>query len=85
MMPSNHIGHNKFLVYVDDAGKPQAVLLGSTNWTPTGLCTQTNNTLIIDDPKLAARYLDYWKQLAADTKPRLLVEVHDGHPSASGR
>jgi phosphatidylserine/phosphatidylglycerophosphate/cardiolipin synthase-like enzyme len=68
MMPANHIGHNKFLVYADKAGKPRAVLLGSTNWTPTGLCTQTNNTLIIDDAKLAKRYLDYWKQLAADTK-----------------
>lgn len=68
IMPANHIGHNKFLVYVDQNGKPQAVLLGSTNWTSTGLCAQTNNTLVIDDAKLAARYLDYWKQLAADTK-----------------
>lgn len=68
IMPSNHIGHNKFLVYVDKNGDAQAVLFGSTNWTPTGLCTQTNNTLIVEDPKLAKRYLDYWKQLAADTK-----------------
>jgi hypothetical protein len=68
MMPANHIGHNKFLVYVDSRGNPQAVLLGSTNWTSTGLCTQTNNSLIIEDTKLADRYLSYWKQLAADTK-----------------
>lgn len=68
IMPSNHIGHNKFLVYADKGGTARAVLLGSTNWTPTGLCTQTNNTLVIDDPKLADRYLQYWKQLAADTK-----------------
>jgi phosphatidylserine/phosphatidylglycerophosphate/cardiolipin synthase-like enzyme len=68
IMPTNHIGHNKFLVYTDKDGKPQAVLFGSTNWTPTGLCAQTNNTLVIDDPELAARYLDYWKQLAKDTK-----------------
>ncbi|HXH37865.1 MAG TPA: phospholipase D-like domain-containing protein [Thermoanaerobaculia bacterium] len=67
MMPSNHIGHNKFLVYVANR-KPKAVLFGSTNWTPTGLCAQTNNTLIIDDEKLATRYLDYWKHLAKDTK-----------------
>lgn len=77
IMPANHIGHNKFLVYVDKAGKPQAVLLGSTNWTSNGLCAQTNNTLVIDHPKVAARYLAYWKQLAADTKaakgdPKLL-------------
>lgn len=68
IMPSNHIGHNKFLVYTDKAGKPQAVLFGSTNWTPTGLCAQTNNTVIIEDSKVAAQYLNYWKQLAADTK-----------------
>ena len=68
IMPSNHIGHNKFLVYVDKSGNAQAVLFGSTNWTPTGLCTQTNNTLIVNNPKIAKRYLDYWKQLAADTK-----------------
>ena len=68
IMPSNHIGHNKFLVYVDRNSKPVAVLLGSTNWTKTGLCAQTNNTIVIDDAKLATRYLAYWKQLAADTK-----------------
>jgi phosphatidylserine/phosphatidylglycerophosphate/cardiolipin synthase-like enzyme len=68
IMPANHIGHNKFLVYVDKAGTPQAVLLGSTNWTPTGLCAQTNNTVIVEDSKLAKRYLDYWEQLATDTK-----------------
>ena len=68
IMPPNHIGHNKFLVYANKSGKARAVLFGSTNWTPTGLCAQTNNTLIVDDPKLANRYLDYWKQLVADTK-----------------
>jgi len=67
MVPNSHIAHNKFLVYVDAKGKPQAVLFGSTNWTSTGLCTQTNNTVISDDAALAKRYLDYWHQLAADT------------------
>ncbi len=68
IMPSNHIGHNKFLVYVDEEEKPQAVLFGSTNWTSTGLCAQTNNTLVVEDAKLADRYLRYWKKLAVDTK-----------------
>jgi len=68
IMPTNHIGHNKFLVYVDEGGKPQAVLLGSTNWTATGLCAQTNNTLVIEDSNVANRYLNYWKKLAADTR-----------------
>lgn len=68
ILPGNQIGHNKFLVYVDGNRKPVAALFGSTNWTSTGLCAQTNNTLVIDDPNVAARYLSYWRRLAADTK-----------------
>jgi len=68
IMPSNHIAHNKFLVYVDKNQKPTAVLFGSTNWTPTGLCAQTNNTMVIEDERVATRYLNYWKQLRADTR-----------------
>jgi phosphatidylserine/phosphatidylglycerophosphate/cardiolipin synthase-like enzyme len=67
IMPSGHIAHNKFLVYVDSKGKPKAILTGSTNWTSTGLCTQTNNTIVIDNEAVAKRYLAYWKQLAKDT------------------
>ena len=65
---SNHIGHNKFLVYVNAKGKPVATLFGSTNWTATGLCAQTNNTIVLDDAGVAARYKAYWDKLAADTK-----------------
>lgn len=67
MLPNNQLGHNKFAVLVKRK-KPVAVLFGSTNWTSTGLCTQTNNTIIWRDADLAARYFDYWKQLAEDTK-----------------
>ena len=66
MLGSNHIGHNKFVVYVDDQGRPQAVLTGSTNWTSTAICAQSNNALICRDGTLAAFYLDYWKRLKAD-------------------
>lgn len=68
LLRSNQIGHNKFVVYVDRSGHPRAVLFGSTNWTPTGLCAQTNNTIVLDNAKVAQRYLDYWKQLKADTQ-----------------
>ena len=70
MLPSGQIGHNKFVVHVDAHGHPAAVLFGSTNWTATGLCAQTNNTIVCDDPRLARRYLDDWKQLAKDTAAR---------------
>ncbi len=65
--PSGHIVHNKFLVYADSGG-PKAVLTGSTNWTDTGLCAQTNNALIIEDANVAERYLAYWNTLKADEK-----------------
>jgi phosphatidylserine/phosphatidylglycerophosphate/cardiolipin synthase-like enzyme len=67
IMPKGHIGHNKFVVYADAAGKPAAVLLGSTNWTANGLCAQTNNSLVIESSALAAEYMDYWQRLRADT------------------
>jgi phosphatidylserine/phosphatidylglycerophosphate/cardiolipin synthase-like enzyme len=64
--PSGHIVHNKFLIYVDSRKKPQAVLSGSTNWTATGLCAQTNNAFVIEDPQVAQRYMNYWNTLKAD-------------------
>lgn len=67
---SAHIGHNKFGILVDRATqKPKAVLAGSTNWTFTGLCTQTNNVIIIDDPKVGEAYLAYWKRLRDENLP----------------
>ena len=64
--PSGHIVHNKFLIYVDPGDVPQAVLTGSCNWTDTGMCAQTNNSIVIEDKAVAARYLAYWKKLQAD-------------------
>jgi phosphatidylserine/phosphatidylglycerophosphate/cardiolipin synthase-like enzyme len=64
--PSGHIVHNKFLIYADASGVPQAVLTGSCNWTDTGLCAQTNNSIVIQDKTVAARYMAYWKKLQAD-------------------
>jgi phosphatidylserine/phosphatidylglycerophosphate/cardiolipin synthase-like enzyme len=67
---SAHIGHNKFGILVDRATqKPKAVLAGSTNWTFTGLCTQTNNVIIIDDPEVGDAYLAYWKRLRDENLP----------------
>jgi phosphatidylserine/phosphatidylglycerophosphate/cardiolipin synthase-like enzyme len=66
MLKKGQIGHNKFVVYVDKKG-PQAVLSGSTNWTPTGLCAQSNNAILIESPDLAKEYLAYWKLLKKDT------------------
>jgi phosphatidylserine/phosphatidylglycerophosphate/cardiolipin synthase-like enzyme len=66
---SIQIGHNKFVVWCDDAGVPRSVLTGSTNWTWTGLTGQSNNCIRIDDDTIAAAYLEYWQRLHADEQP----------------
>jgi phosphatidylserine/phosphatidylglycerophosphate/cardiolipin synthase-like enzyme len=54
------------LVESDVAGKnAMRVLTGSTNWTTTGLCTQLNNVLIVENSKIATRFLDQWSRLVA--------------------
>ncbi len=67
LMKSNSIGHNKFAVYVNQKGNPVSILTGSTNWTSTGLCGQTNNLVIIKNKLLAQAYLNYWNELLQDT------------------
>jgi phosphatidylserine/phosphatidylglycerophosphate/cardiolipin synthase-like enzyme len=66
LLGGDHIGHNKFMVYVDAKGQPQAVLTGSTNWTANGMCAQSNNALLIQSPVVAQHYLDYWNALLQD-------------------
>jgi phosphatidylserine/phosphatidylglycerophosphate/cardiolipin synthase-like enzyme len=67
------LGHNKFLV-IENKGKPRWVWTGSQNWTKTGLCTQANNSLLIDDSKLAQEYRKQWDLLeaAGDDTPTTL-------------
>jgi phosphatidylserine/phosphatidylglycerophosphate/cardiolipin synthase-like enzyme len=66
---SAHIGHNKFAVLLDKNGKPIVVWSGSTNWTPTGLCAQSNNTVVIESDDVAQAYFEYWNRLHADKLP----------------
>jgi phosphatidylserine/phosphatidylglycerophosphate/cardiolipin synthase-like enzyme len=65
---SVHIGHNKFVVHLDPAGKPQAVFTGSMNWTSTGIAGQTNNAILVEDPAVAKAFLDYWQRMHNDDK-----------------
>ena len=65
LVTGSHFAHNKFVVFCDSTGKPQQVLTGSTNWTSSGLCTQANNGLIIEDAGVAQDFLDAWNRLKA--------------------
>jgi phosphatidylserine/phosphatidylglycerophosphate/cardiolipin synthase-like enzyme len=86
------LAHNKFLVVTDSAGKATRLWTGSTNWTTTGLCTQLNNALLVDEAGIANTYLEQWKALraAASAHPAELSTSNstpaefDGAGAASG-
>ncbi len=78
--------HNKFVVESDAAGTiASRVLTGSTNWTTSGLCTQLNNVLIVEDMAIAARFFDQWGKLAAagDDMPASLKASNSTPTSAN--
>ena len=85
MFNNAHIGHNKFVVFEDAAGKPKSVLTGSTNWTPTGLAGQSNNAMLIENDVIAAAYRDYWDDIKADTANFLVPNpLYDSTPNVQG-
>lgn len=61
-LTSGALAHNKFLVLCQGT-TPESVWTGSTNWTITGLCTESNNALHIHDPAVAQSFLSYWNRL----------------------
>ena len=74
MVSPHALGHNKFLVICDAKHKPRWVWTGSQNWTKTGLCTQANNSVLIDNADLAEEYRKQWVLLkdAGDESPTSL-------------
>lgn len=62
LVPQGHFAHNKSIVFVRD-GSPVRVWSGSTNWTSSGLCTQSNHAVVVEDADLATNYLAYWNRL----------------------
>ncbi len=67
MLKSKGLGHNKFAMLFKD-GKPRKLLTGSTNWATTGLCTQVNNMLVVengapDNDAILWQYSDQWDAL----------------------
>ena len=81
LVTGTHFAHNKFVVFCDADGKPRQVLTGSTNWTSSGLCTQANNSLIIDDANVAQDFLDAWNRIkaAGNEYPKAFI---DGNSTA---
>jgi phosphatidylserine/phosphatidylglycerophosphate/cardiolipin synthase-like enzyme len=81
------LAHNKFLVVMDAAGTATRAWTGSTNWSTTGLCTQLNNGLLINNAAIADLYLRQWHALrdAASGHPRSLSEANGTPGEVSGR
>ncbi len=68
MLWSEGLGHNKFLVFAKTASSPFLVWTGSTNWATTGLCTQLNNGILVEDKELAAVFKKQWQLLKDDVR-----------------
>jgi phosphatidylserine/phosphatidylglycerophosphate/cardiolipin synthase-like enzyme len=79
MVPKGTLAHNKFAVICDANGNPYKAWSGSTNWTETGLCTQSNNGILFKQPDMAKFYLDQFNRLksAGNAFPPALVTAND--------
>ncbi len=53
--------HNKFFVLLDKNDKAISVWTGSTNISEKGIFGHCNTGHLINDPKIADRYFEYWK------------------------
>jgi phosphatidylserine/phosphatidylglycerophosphate/cardiolipin synthase-like enzyme len=73
-----YISHNKFIVLVDGQAAV-AVWTGSTNITEGGIFGHSNLAHVVNDPKVAGKYLQYWKQLWKDPPAKDLREWTDTH------
>jgi phosphatidylserine/phosphatidylglycerophosphate/cardiolipin synthase-like enzyme len=85
-MTGSRLAHNKFLVVCEPDDSPKLTWTGSTNWTMSGLCTQVNNGLLIDNAEVAAYYRAQWDALAeaGDKFPPQLVDGNGSKRTAKG-
>lgn len=81
-MTGSRLAHNKFLVVCDPA--PRLTWTGSTNWTMSGLCTQVNNGLRVENAEIAGYYKAQWDALleSGDEFPSKLVDGNGTRRSA---
>jgi hypothetical protein len=87
LLGSEGLGHNKFAVKVRRQGRvPLGVWTGSTNWAATGLCTQLNNGILLDNGVVAQLFLDQWDLLeeAKSSFTPKLVEANAKSPRPAG-
>lgn len=76
----SYIAHNKFVVLLEN-NTPRAVWTGSMNLTKNGIYGQSNVGHVVEDPKVAKAYLDYWDRLAADPEGKTLKPANEAASS----
>ena len=76
MLASGVLGHNKFMAFCDKDENAQAAWTGSTNWSPTGLCTQINNGILIKSAEVGDFFKDQFGRLrdAGNATPKGLID-----------
>ncbi len=71
----SYISHNKFIVKLEN-GNPISVWTGGTNFSDGGIFGHSNVAHVVEDTKIAKKYLDYWDELVKDPKtPDIKDEV----------
>jgi phosphatidylserine/phosphatidylglycerophosphate/cardiolipin synthase-like enzyme len=85
MVPAGTLAHNKFVIVCDAGGTPQQAWSGSTNWTMTGLCTQSNNGILFTQPEIARVFMDQFNRLKAakNAFPAALVSANSTKKSVT--
>jgi phosphatidylserine/phosphatidylglycerophosphate/cardiolipin synthase-like enzyme len=63
--PKSYISHNKFIVKLRD-GQPNSVWTGGTNFSEGGIYGHSNVAHVVEEPPIAAKFLDYWTVLWDD-------------------
>ncbi|UCF70181.1 MAG: hypothetical protein JSW49_08255 [candidate division WOR-3 bacterium] len=63
--PKSYISHNKFIVKIHD-GRPESVWTGGTNFSEGGIYGHSNCAHVVEEKKIAAKFLDYWNELWKD-------------------
>ncbi|MCC6245457.1 MAG: hypothetical protein IT353_21665 [Gemmatimonadaceae bacterium] len=61
----SYIAHNKFIVLLE-GDTPRAVWTGSMNLSKNGIYGQANVGHVVEDPKVAKAFFEYWQRLATD-------------------
>lgn len=67
MEGKSYISHNKFIVKLED-GNPLCVWTGGANFSDGGIYGHSNVAHVVEDPAVAAKFLEYWTELFADPR-----------------